>query len=202
MPKQNLNNISNNILRIDASMRKNGSYSRQLTNNLITKLNTQQQYSVKVRDLTDPMPFIDETWITANFTHASQRNEEQITALSFSDVLVTEIQNADIIVIGLPIYNFAAPAAFKAWIDQIARAQVTFRYSDNGPVGLLNNKKAYVIITSGGTQVGSDIDFISDYMRHVLQFIGIKNLTIIDCSGIARDENKVLEFANEVIAAI
>jgi FMN-dependent NADH-azoreductase len=91
------------------------------------------------------------------------------------------------------------PAAFKAWIDQIARAKVTFRYTDKGPVGLLDNKKAYVIITSGGTKLGSEIDFVSEYIHHILGFIGIKEVTIIDSSAIGRDEKKVLSAANNAI---
>lgn len=190
------------ILRVDASMRRNGSYSRQLADNLIEQLNNQEQHIVKVRDLADGVPFIDEDWIVANFTDANERTSEQLAQLSDSDLLVSELQNSDVIVIGLPIYNFGVPAAFKAWIDQVARVQVTFHYSTDGPVGLLENKKAYVIIASGGTQLGSDIDFISSFVRHVLGFIGIKDVSFIDGSGIGQDEKKVLGRANEVIAAM
>ncbi len=190
------------ILRVDGSMRKTGSYSRQLTDSLITQLNKQEQHTITIRDLADGISFIDESWISANLIDAEQRTPKQLAVLSESDVLITELQNSDVIVIGLPIYNFNAPAAFKAWIDQIARAQVTFRYSDDGPVGLLENKKAYVIITSGGTQVGSDIDFITHYVQHVLGFIGIKDINFIDSSGIYRDEEKVLNIANKTISAI
>jgi len=105
-------------------------------------------------------------------------------------------------VIGLPIYNFSFPAAFKAWIDQVARAKVTFRYGDNGPEGLLENKKAYVIISSGGTQLGSEVDFVTDYIHHVLAFIGIKDVTIIDSSGIGKNEEKVIADAHASIEGI
>ena len=91
------------------------------------------------------------------------------------------------------------PAAFKAWIDQIARAKITFRYGDNGPEGLLKDKKSYVILSSGGTQLGSNIDYVSDYMHHILGFIGIKDVTIIDSSGISRNESKVIADAHSVI---
>ena len=113
--------------------------------------------------------------------------------------LVAEVQEAGVLVIGLPIYNFSVPAAFKAWIDQIARVKVTFRHTDKGPIGLLDDKKAYVIITSGGTQLGSEIDFVSEYIHHILGFIGIKDVTIIDSSAIGRDEKKVLSAANKAI---
>ena len=83
------------------------------------------------------------------------------------------------LVIGLPIYNFSVPAAMKAWIDQIARVGVTFNYSENGPVGLMKKKRAIILLASGGTKVGSDIDFASEYMKHILGFIGITDVTII-----------------------
>lgn len=196
--------MSKNILRIDASMRKNGSYSRDLLDELIKQLNEGKSTSIKdnkvtLRDLADGMPLINEQWIEANFTAVNERTKDQKTSLILSDTLVNELNNAELIVIGLPIYNFGVPAAFKAWIDQVVRAKLTFKYTDTGPVGLLNNKKAYIIVASGGTQLGTELDFISDYLRHVLGFIGIKDLTIIDSSGIGRDESKVLAHAHEQI---
>ena len=116
--------------------------------------------------------------------------------------MISELKTADTLVIGLPVYNFNVPAAFKAWIDQVARAKVTFRYGDNGPEGLLENKKAYVILSSGGTQLGSDIDFVSDYIHHILGFIGIKDETIIDSSGIGLNEEKVIADVHAIIDAI
>ena len=145
------------------------------------------------------MPHINEAWINANFTDVSERSTQQRSVLSYSDVLVSELESADVVVIGLPIYNFGVPAAFKAWIDQIVRAKRTFRYGKNGPEGLLENTKAYIILSSGGTQLGSDIDFVSGYIRHVLGFIGIDDLTFIDSSGIGRDEEKVLTNAHTAI---
>lgn len=196
--------MSKNILRIDASMRKNGSYSRDLLDELIKQLNEGKSTSIKdnkvtLRDLADGMPLINEQWIEANFTAVNERTKDQKTSLILSDTLVNELNNAELIVIGLPIYNFGVPAAFKAWIDQVVRAKLTFKYTDTGPVGLLNNKKAYIIVASGGTQLGTELDFISDYLRHVLGFIGIKDLTIIDSSGIGRDESKVLAHVHEQI---
>jgi len=194
--------MTQNILRIDASMRKNGSYSRTLGHRLIAQLKSQTSSNVKERDLADGIPFINEAWINANFTGVAERTAEQRSVLSYSDALISELKNADTVVIGLPIYNFNVPAAFKAWIDQVARANVTFRYGDNGPEGLLEDKKAYVIISSGGTQLGSDIDYVSDYIDHVLGFIGIKDVTIIDSSGIGRNEEKVIADAHAIIEGI
>ena len=183
-------------------MRKNGSYSRTLSDRLISQLQRQTPSDVKQRDLADGIPFINEAWIESNFTDVSERTAEQRSILSCSDALISELKTADTLVIGLPIYNFNVPAAFKAWIDQVARAKVTFRYGKNGPEGLLENKKAYVILSSGGTQLGSDIDFVSGYINHVLGFIGIKNVSIIDSSGIGRDEEKVISSAHAVIDGI
>ncbi len=194
--------MTKNILRIDTSMRKNGSYSRKLVDKLIVQLNKKEQYTTKVRDLADGIPFINEQWIAANFKAASERTAAQHAELLVSDTLVSELQEADIIVIGLAVYNFSVPAAFKAWIDQIARSKETFRYAEKGPEVLLKNKKAYVIIASGGTQLGSDIDFFSAYVRYVLAFMGIENVTFIDSSGIGRDEAQVLARANQAIAVI
>ena len=194
--------MTQNILRIDASMRKNGSYSRTLGHRLIAQLKSQTSLNVKERDLADGIPFINEAWINANFTGVAERTAEQRSVLSYSDALISELKNADILVIGLPIYNFHVPAAFKAWIDQVARAKVTFRYGDNGPVGLLEDKKAYVILSSGGTQLGSDIDYVSDYIHHILGFIGINDVTIIDSSGIGRNEAKIIADAHAVIEGI
>jgi FMN-dependent NADH-azoreductase len=196
--------MSKNILRIDASMRKTGSYSRNLLDKLIKQLNGEKGISVKVttRDLADGISLINEQWITANFTAIDERTEDQHKSLIASDTLVDELNKAELIVIGLPIYNFGVPAAFKAWIDQVVRSKLTFQYTDTGPVGLLNNKKAYIIVASGGTKLGTELDFISDYVRHVLGFIGITDITFIDSSSVGLDKSKVLAHAHEHIARI
>ncbi|MCJ8319542.1 MAG: NAD(P)H-dependent oxidoreductase [Colwellia sp.] len=198
--------MAKNILRLDASMRKTGSYSRGLSDKLIKQLtdkhNSEQTSKVTIRDLAEGMPLIDENWIKANFTAADKRTAKQNNYLATSNMLVDELNNADLIVIGLPIYNFGLPAAFKAWIDQIVRSKLTFQYTDNGPVGLVNNKKAYIVITSGGTKLGTELDFITDYLQHVLNFIGITDITFIDSSGLGQDESKILARVDEFIAGI
>jgi FMN-dependent NADH-azoreductase len=196
--------MSKNILRIDASMRKTDSYSRDLLDKLIKQLNGEKGINVKVttRDLADGISLSNEQWIAANFTAIDERTEDQHKSLIASDTLVDELNKAELIVIGLPIYNFGVPAAFKAWIDQVVRSKLTFQYTDTGPVGLLNNKKAYIIVASGGTKLGTELDFISDYVRHVLGFIGITDITFIDSSSVGLDESKVLAHAHEHIARI
>ncbi|QJB70083.1 FMN-dependent NADH-azoreductase [Parasphingorhabdus halotolerans] len=167
---------SNSILRIDASARKSGSSSRRLTDSVIEKLAPE---TVTIRDLTDGVSFVTEDWVNANFTDEADRTHAQKAELAYSDALVEELVAADTLVIGTPIYNFGVPAALKAWIDMIARARKTFHYTANGPEGLLTGKKAYVLVASGGTEMGSAIDFASGYLRHVLGFVGITDVTFI-----------------------
>jgi len=204
--------MTKNILRLDSSMRKTGSYSRDLATKLVKQLTGEQQNNeeyirenksqVTIRDLADGVPLIDENWIKANFTAVDERTPEQNKYLETSDILVDELNNADLIVMAIPIYNFGVPAAFKAWIDQIVRSKLTFKYGDNGPVGLVKNKKAYIIIVSGGTKLSTELDFISDYIRHILSFIGITDISFIDSSGLGRDESATLSHAHKVIERI
>lgn len=193
-----------NILRIDASGRKQGSLSRQLTEKIVAQTGaTNPSVEVVHRDLADSdIPFVDETWIGANFTDQAERTETQKEALGSSDVLVAELQNADTIVIGTPIYNFGIPASLKAYIDMVTRARVTFRYTDDGPVGLLEGKRAIVAVASGGVELGSDYDFASNYIRFVLGFIGIKDVTFVDATGTAKGADAALARANGQIEAL
>ena len=166
------------VLRIDASGRYEGSQTRALTDKVIAHLVDSGADKVVTRDVAGGIEFVDEAWIAANFTPEDDRTEEQKLRLRGSDILVDELAQSDVIVIGAPIYNFGIPAALKAWVDQVARARKTFRYTDNGPVGLLEGKTAYVVMTSGGTEVGSEIDFATRYLKHVLGFIGIHDVTV------------------------
>ena len=188
------------ILRVDSSMRTEGSVSRDLADKLIEKLSNDHT-QVTLRDLAKGIDLIDENWIGANFTDPSERSEEQKATLAKSDELVSELHDADTIVITAPVYNFHVPAALKAWIDMVARARETFRYTENGPVGLLTGKKVYVVVTSGGTVMGSEYDFVTGYLKHVLAFIGLSDVTFIDSSGLMLDAEKA-EKAEEEIAAV
>ena len=188
-----------NILRIDASIRKNESYSRTLTDKVISQLNKTHKSKVTVRDLSEGIPFIDEEWGEANFTAINERTSDQQACLLKSDLYVDELANADLIVIGLPIYNFGLPAVFKAWVDQIVRSKLTFRYTEQGSIGLLKNKKAYIVIASGGTQLDTELDFVSAYLRHTFGFIGITDITFIDSSGLGNGETTVLSRCHALI---
>ena len=148
------------------------------------------------------MPLISETWVGANFTPDENRSDGQKQVLELSDTLIAELETADTLVLGVPIYNFGAPAAFKAWVDLIARARKTFKYTETGPVGLLEGKKAYVVIASGGTQSGSEIDFATPYVRHVLGFVGIHDVTIIAADQLMSTGDEKLNTARAQIAAV
>ena len=170
-----------NVLLINASSRKQGSVTRHLTSRLVEELNRKVGVAnMAVRDLTaSPLPFIDDAWVAANFTRADERDGHQQAVLAQSNELVEELKAADVIILGVPIYNFSVPAAFKAWIDQVARAGLTFRYTSDGPVGLLEGKRAFVAVASGGVAIDSAVDFTTPYIRHVLGFIGINDVKVI-----------------------
>lgn len=168
------------ILEVSASGRQADSVSRKLTREIIDALESRHAaVGVTRRDLADGVGLVDETWITANFTAAEERNGAQRDRLAESDALVAELQRADILVIGTPIYNFGIPASLKAWVDMIARARLTFRYTENGPEGLLKDKKAYIVVTSGGVPVDSPFDFATPYLRQALRFVGITDIEIV-----------------------
>lgn len=187
------------ILRIDASARKTGSVSRDLTDDIVAKLDAAH---VTTRDLAEGVPLLDEAWIGANVTPLDTRTQQQHAALAFSDTLIAEIAAADTLVVGVPIYNFGVPAALKAWVDQVARAGVTFRYTEDGPKGLLQNKRAIIVIASGGTKSGSEIDFATSYMRHVLGFIGITDVSVVTADRLMADADAAMKTANGQIAAL
>ena len=182
----------NRILRIDSSARNLGSVTRSLADETIERLAEVGPITLNSRDVATGLPFVDEDWVSANFTPADARSETHIAKLALSDSLVNEIQNSDTIVISTPIYNFGIPATLKAWIDMICRAGVTFRYSENGPVGLLEGKRAILLIASGGTAVGSPVDFATPYLKQALAFIGITDVTVIaaDALGSQADEKR------------
>lgn len=184
------------ILRINASGRRRESVTRQLSDAFIGHLQQHHPHAqVTVRDVADGLPFVDEAWIKANFTSEDQRDAQQRARLAVSDSLVQELQQTDIVVIGVPVYNFGVPAALKAWIDLVARVGLTFRYTEKGPVGLLNGRKVYLLLASGGVPVGSEIDFASRYLQHMLGFLGLSEIEIIAADGLATAGPVVLERA-------
>lgn len=170
------------VLRIDSSARTDGSVSRELSRTLAADL-AGAESDVVVRDLAQDAPaFVDGPWVGANFTAPDERTEDQNLTLAASEALVAELEAADQIVIGVPVYNFSIPASLKAWIDLVARARRTFRYTEDGPEGLLTGKTAWLVVASGGTALGSDIDFATPYLKFILGFIGITDVRVIDAT--------------------
>lgn len=166
------------ILHIDASGRKKASVTRELSRDLVRKIASDSD-TVIYRDVSQGLPFIDDLMIGSYFTESEKRSEEQIHAIEISDTIVAELKAAEIVIIGVPVYNFSMPAGFKAWADLAGRVGETFNYKKNGPVGLLKNKEAHVAVSSGGTKIGSDIDFLTSWLRHYLGFIGIQNVSFV-----------------------
>lgn len=188
--------MTHTVLNIQASARHDGSVTRQLSDKILTEIAADQTIT---RDLATGLPLLDAAWLAANFTLADDRTDVQRETLALSDSLITEIKQADTIVIGSPVYNFSVPAVLKAWIDQIARVGVTFKYTPDGPVGLLSGKRAIIVIASGGTPVGSDIDFASGYLKHIMGFIGITDVTIIAADALGNDADAKIAAANDDI---
>lgn len=198
-----MRNESTRVLEISASGRVNGSASRELTGDLLAALEQRDgNLQIARRNLAATMPFVDEPWIEANFTPEETRTNAHRETLAFSDSLVTELKDADVLVIGVPVYNFSIPAALKAWIDMISRARLTFRYTDNGPQGLLNGKKAYLVVTTGGVRVGSAIDFATPYLKHALAFVGITDIEIIAADGLNSRREETMQKARARIAEL
>ena len=192
-----------NILHINSSGRYEGSITRQVSDLVVEYLkgNNTAPKSVN-RDVASGLPFVNEAWINSNFTAADERTESQKEELNFSNELVAELESADHIVIASPIYNFSIPASLKAWIDLIARAGRTFHYTDAGPVGLLKNKKATIVMASGGVPIGSEMDMASNYLKFALGFVGISDVRIVDATTINIAGDKSQENAKTQIASL
>lgn len=183
------------ILRITSSIKGPNSVTTKLTDHIVEKLGG----DVTTRDTTT-IPLIDGTWIGAAYTPAENRNADQKATLALSDTLINEIRDADVLVIGAPVYNFGVTAPLKAWLDQICRVGESFRYTENGPEGLLGPKRVIVAYASGGVPQGSAYDLASAYLKQVLAFIGITDVTFVTAEGVAVDEAAALARAEAQIA--
>ena len=140
------------ILQINASARREGANSTRVANSIVARLQAANPGAqLTLRDLAvTPHPVLDEAALGALFTSADQRSSEQSARVALDDALIAEIQAHDTLVLGVPMYNFGVPVQLKSWIDAIARAGVTFRYTETGPEGLLKGKKVYVALARGG----------------------------------------------------
>ncbi len=164
--------------------------SSQLSSELIEGLRSiHTDVHVTTRDFsTAPVPYLDAAWLQALFTPAADRTQEQSEKVAYSDSLIAELQAADVVVIGVPMYNFAIPAMLKSWTDHVARAGVTFKYTDTGAVGLVEGKKVYLVVSTGGRHAEGVTDFIRPYLRTFLGFIGLTDIDIIVADGLSMGE--------------
>ncbi|HAJ13806.1 MAG: NAD(P)H-dependent oxidoreductase [Hydrogenophaga sp.] len=175
-----------NILQINASARREGANSTKLADQITGRLKASHpEATLTVRDLaTTPVTVLDEAALGALFTPAEQRSAEQAAVVAEYDALIAEIQAHDTIVLGVPMYNFGVPVQLKAWIDAIARAGVTFRYTENGPEGLLKGKTVYVALARGGLYRGTANDSQVPYLKTVLGFVGLTDVRFIYAEGL------------------
>jgi FMN-dependent NADH-azoreductase len=178
------------ILHIISSPRGEASNSIKLGNAIINKLKEQHsETAVTVRDLTKgPFPHLEEAHLNAFFTPVEKHTEENKEAIRHSNEAIKEIFDADILVIDAPMYNFGIPSTLKSWLDHIARAGITFRYTAEGPEGLVKGKKAYLAVTTGGVYSSGPMqsaDFVTPYLKTMLGFIGINDVVVNRAEGFA-----------------
>jgi FMN-dependent NADH-azoreductase len=176
-----------NILQINASARREGANSTRVADRIVGRLRAANLAArLTVRDLAaTPHPVLDEAALGALFTPADQRSVEQAARVALDDALIAEVQAHDTIVLGVPMYNFGVPVQLKSWIDAIARVGVTFRYTANGPEGLLKGKKVYVALARGGLYRDTANDSQVPYLKSVLGFLGLTDVRFIYAEGLA-----------------
>ena len=189
----------NNILFLKTRPEDQGSISTELGEYLVNQLISGSRSTITKRQLDEEIPFINQQIINGLYIDDSEKTLEQKEALELSDVIVEDVKNHDTIVISTPMYNFSAPAVLKAWADLVARVNKTFSYTKNGPVGLLKDKKAYVVVSSGGTKVGSEIDFFTPWMKQFLKFIGITDVEFIAADQLMSDDGTKLQLVKNQI---
>ena len=187
------------IYQIDCSARKEGSTSRSLAKKLLNKIKNPED-EIIYRDLNDEMVFVSGLTESGMNIDEKDQNENHKKMFKLSDQLVKELKESDVIIISAPIYNYGPPATLKAWSDLAARIGETFRFKPNGRrEGLLKNKRAYLVITSGGTKLNSDEDFLTPWLKFILNFFGINKIDIICADQMALDYEKSIRDAEKQI---
>ncbi|MGH8382160.1 FMN-dependent NADH-azoreductase [Pseudomonas sp.] len=174
------------VLVIESSARQQGSISRQLTSDFISQWQAVHPADqVTQRDLAvNPVPHLDANLLGGWMKPEEQRNGDELQALARSNELTDEVLAADVLVLAAPMYNFTIPSTLKAWLDHVLRAGVTFKYTETGPQGLLTGKRAYILTARGGIHAGATSDHQEPYLRQVMAFIGIHDLTFIHAEGL------------------
>jgi FMN-dependent NADH-azoreductase len=195
------------LLQLNTSLFSDGGQSSRLAERFVAGWKARNAGAkIVVRDLArDPVPHITAERFQSFTTQADARTTEQAQAVAYSDALIDELKRADVIVLGLPMYNFGVPSTLKAYFDHIARAGVTFKYTAQGSVGLLRGKKAYVFAARGGLYAGSALDTQTAYVRQFLGFLGIDDVEFIYAEGLAISDatrEDALAAANNAIDAL
>lgn len=196
-----------NILQINASLFGDAGQSSRLADEFVARLwATTPEATVTRRDLaSDPVPHLSADTFQAALTDPAERSPQQQKDAALADELVNELKQADVLVVGLPMYNFNVPSTLKAWFDHVARSGETFRYTANGPEGLLKAERAYVFAARGGYYAGAGNDFQTPYIEQFLGFLGIKEVEFVYAEGLAIDESsreQALAQANQDVARL
>lgn len=175
------------LLQINSSLYAGNGQSSQLAQELVSAWQARNpDGTVVVRDLAaNPPPHLSAERFQAFLTAPAERTAEQQAIAAESDALIDELKNADTVVVGLPMYNFGIPSTLKAWFDHIARAGVSFRYTSNGPEGLIGDRKVYVVATRGGRYQGTAKDSQTTHVRDFLSFIGLNDVEFVYAEGLA-----------------
>ncbi|MCK0507107.1 FMN-dependent NADH-azoreductase [Aromatoleum anaerobium] len=197
-----------NILQVNSSARSDASNSTRVANSIVERLRASNPgATVVVRSLAHaPHPVLDEAALGALFTPADKRTPEQAARVALDDALIAEIQAADAVVIGVPMYNFGVPVQLKNWIDAITRVKVTFRYTANGPEGLLKDKKVYVAFARGGRYRDTPADTQVPYLKTIFGFLGMTDVHFIFAEGLAMgpdaEQQAFADAEREIAAAL
>lgn len=176
------------LLRIDSSVTGTASVTNALNSLLVETLDAAA--TVVRRDATQ-LPSLSAEIFAANMAPLETRSPDESALGLLADELISELEQADAVVIGAPIYNFGVPSGIKAWMDLVARAGRTFTYTETGPQGLVTGKPAYIVSSSGGVALGSEADFATPHLRQFLSFIGFTDITVIDAGGLMMDPTKI-----------
>src|SRR6202049_169523 len=176
------------LLQINARLNNGNGQSSQLASQLVAAFHQRRpEAKIVVRDVAaaEPVPHLNAERFGAFITKPEERSTAQKAVVAYSDILINELKQADVIVLGLPMYNFGVPSQLKAYFDHIARAGVTFKYTEKGPVGLLTGKKAYIFAARGGLYAGTALDTQTSYVRDFLRFVGIDDIEFVYAEGLA-----------------
>jgi FMN-dependent NADH-azoreductase len=186
------------LLHLDSSILGSASVSRELTRAIVDEHRASHpNLEVTYRDLGGaPLPHLTSEWTSLRTANMDSLSSEQMERTRLTTMLIEELKSAEVLVIGAPLYNFTIPSGLKSWIDQIAVSGQTFRYGKSGPEGLVPNKKTYVVTTSGGIYSGTPVSQMHEgYLKHVLNFVGIKDIQVVRVEGLALAEERAKALA-------